>query len=111
MYYLSISFPRTENTEVRRGEIISWKSLSGLPNRGKVLFRPVDGSSCKSTITLAIEFDVPPAIARAVKNDFIGRFVEDTLLADLQRFRKVALLERRRSRKKSMNSAEGMSPN
>lgn len=86
---------------MRRGEIIAWKSLSGLPNRGKVLFRPEGESVAKSTITLAIEFDVPPAIAKAIDNDFIGRFVEDTLLADLKRFRKVALAERRRARKKA----------
>lgn len=60
------------------------------------MFKP-EGDS-KSKVTLAIEFDVPPAIAKAVNNDFVGRFVEETLLADLKRFRKVALAQRRRSR-------------
>lgn len=87
---------------MRRGEIIAWKSLSGLPNRGKVLFQPAGDAPAKSTITLAIEFDVPSAVAKAIDNDFIGRFVEDTLLADLKRFRKVALAERRRTRKKGV---------
>ncbi|CDF38300.1 unnamed protein product [Chondrus crispus] len=108
-WVLTVQYSRlahTGNLEVRRGEIISWKSLSGLPNRGKVLFRPVDNSSTRSSITLAIEFDVPPAIARAVQNDFIGRFVEDTLLADLQRFRKVVLSECRRARKNRATAKE-----
>lgn len=79
-----------------RGEIIAWKSESGLPNRGKVLFVKDDPSGSKCTVTLAIEFDVPSAIAKAIDNDFIGRFVEETLLADLKRFRTVALRERRK---------------
>lgn len=94
--YLTFSSSLIGNTEVRRGEIIAWKSESGLPNRGRVLFQP-EGKS-KSQVTLAIEFDVPAAIAKAVNNDFVGKFVEETLLADLQRFREVALALRRRAR-------------
>lgn len=57
-----------------------------------------------SEVTLAIEFNVPSAIAKAIDNDFIGRYVEETLLADLQRFRKVALSQRRRARAKGITS-------
>eukprot|EP00177_Eucheuma_denticulatum_P006758 GFKZ01012283.1.p1 GENE.GFKZ01012283.1~~GFKZ01012283.1.p1 ORF type:complete len:106 (-),score=15.04 GFKZ01012283.1:335-652(-) len=97
---------RAGNTKVVRGEIIAWKSESGLPNRGNVLFETVqDTPSPQSNITLAIEFDVPGAVARALDNNFIGQFVEGTILADLQRFRKVALANRRRLRSKKVTAA------
>lgn len=95
------------NTKVVRGQIIAWKSENGLTNRGRVVFEDKSdrGGSPRSSITLAIEFDVPGPVARIIDNDFIGRFVEDTLLADLQRFRKVALAERRRARSKSVTAS------
>lgn len=76
------------------GEIIAWKSESGLTNRGRVLF--VDNGKSGSLVTLAVAFDVPGAVAKAINNDFIGRFVEKTLLADMKRFRSVALAKRRK---------------
>lgn len=97
---------KARNTKVVRGEIIAWKSESGLPNRGNVLFESVrDTPSPESNITLAIEFDVPGAVAKALDNNFIGQFVEGTLLADLQRFRKVALANRRRLRSNKVTAA------
>lgn len=97
----------TGNTKVKRGEIIAWKSESGLRNRGKVVFKDTSnmGGTPKSSITLAIEFDVPGPVARIINNDFIGTFVESTLLADLQRFRKIALAERRRARSKGLTTS------
>lgn len=83
--------------------MIAWKSESGLPNRGRVTFVKKDIDT--SLVTLSVEFDVPGAIARAIDNEFIGRFVEDTLMADMKRFRNVALLKRRRLRS---NSAMGI---
>lgn len=83
------------NTQVRRGEIIAWKSETGLTNRGKVIFRKQPNHQC--TVTLAVEFDVPEAIATLMKNEFITNFVEKTLLADMKRFRSVALLNKRKS--------------
>lgn len=80
---------------MKRGEIIAWKSESGLSNRGKVLFKGKGQHNC--TVTLAVEFDVPQSIASIINNnDFIGRFVEETLMADMKRFRSVALQNRRR---------------
>lgn len=88
----------TGNTKVVRGEIIAWRSETGLSNRGRVLFEP-DGEN-NSKLTLAIEFDVPSAFAKAVDNDFVGKFVQSTLLADLKRFRSVALLQKRQRLKR-----------
>ena len=82
------------NTNVIPGELIAWKSESGLTNRGRVLFAKEGEKS--SNVTLAVEFDVPGPIARAIDNDFIGRFVEETLLADMKRFRSIALQKRRK---------------
>lgn len=79
---------------MKRGEIIAWESQSGLKNRGRVTF--VENNEEKTAVTLAVEFDVPAAIARVINNDFIGRFVEETLLADMKRFRSVALLKKRK---------------
>ncbi|CAN8076632.1 unnamed protein product [Agarophyton chilense] len=86
---------QARNTQVIPGEIIAWKSETGLSNRGRVLFRDAkNDSGCK--LTLAVEFDVPGAVARIFDFDFVGRFVESTLLADLKRFRSIALLNRRK---------------
>jgi uncharacterized membrane protein len=78
------------------GRVIRWVSESGLNNRGRVSFDAVQENQTR--ITLAIEFDVPDAIAAAVRNDFIGRFVEGTLEEDLKRFRGTLLAENRRRR-------------
>lgn len=80
---------------MKRGQIIAWKSESGLTNRGRVVFEDKGQQNC--SVTLAVEFDVPQSIASVINNnDFIGRFVEETLMADMKRFRSVALLNRRR---------------
>lgn len=84
---------RAENTKVVRGEIIAWRSLTGLKNRGRVQFENIKDRGCR--VTLAIEFDVPSAMASAIDNDYVGRFVEETLGADLKRFRSIALRYRR----------------
>lgn len=80
-----------------RGETIVWVSETGLKNRGRVTFEEVAGGD-KCRVTLAVEFDVPEVVASAIENDYIGKFVEGTLQADLQRFRSVALRYRRQLR-------------
>lgn len=76
-------------------------------NRGRVVFKDKSGNegTPKSSITLAIEFDVPGPVASIIDNNFIGSFVESTLLADLQRFRKIALAKRRRARSKGLTAS------
>jgi uncharacterized membrane protein len=78
------------------GKIIRWVSETGLNNRGRVDFESVAQSDSK--ITLAIAVDVPQIVARAVKADFIGNFIQGTLAEDLKRFRNVALADKRKKR-------------
>lgn len=86
---------KARNTKVVRGEIIQWVSETGLKNRGRVTFDNVQDDIDNCRVTLAVEFDVPEMVASAIRNDYIGQFVEDTLEADLKRFRSVALRHRR----------------
>lgn len=87
---------RARNTEVERGRIIQWQSETGLANRGRVDFTPVEDG--KTRVRLGIEFDVPDAVASVIRNEAIGRFVESTLREDLKRFRTVCLSSLRRKR-------------
>jgi len=94
-------------TDSTRGERIAWHSLDGLKNRGSVQFAQVaqaaaeeaknrsSGAPSQSSVTLAIEFDVPDFLARAFDNNFIGKFVRERLAADLKRYRTVVLRKRR----------------
>jgi len=102
---------QARNTSVIRGEVIAWESLDGLPNKGAVTF--VDGSAPARSppppplaaaaagraqppateVTLAISFDVPAFLAAVLQNDAVGQYVEQTLLADLKRYRSVVLKE------------------
>ncbi|UBF24867.1 SRPBCC family protein [Kovacikia minuta CCNUW1] len=70
-------------------QIIQWESVDGLPNRGAIRFydRGDDGSIVKMTVSYAI----PGLIGQIMDNLFLGRVVESTLLADLERFRQYAL--------------------
>ena len=85
-------------TTATRGKLIQWESESGLRNRGRVVFNPLTTEKDCSTVKLAIEFDLPRAIASAVSTDFVGRFVQDTLLSDLKRFRASVLRYKRQQR-------------
>jgi uncharacterized membrane protein len=70
-------------------QIIQWESVDGLPNRGAIRFydRGDEGSIVKMTIAYAI----PGLIGQLMDNLFLGRIVESTLLADLERFRQFAI--------------------
>jgi uncharacterized membrane protein len=76
------------------GRVIRWVSETGLNNRGTVSFDVLH--EARTRVTLAIEFDVPGAVANAVRNEYIGKFVEGTLAEDLKRFRTVMLAEKRK---------------
>lgn len=70
-------------------QIIQWESVDGLPNRGAIRFydRGAEGSIVKMSIAYAI----PGFLGQLLDNLFIGRFVESTIQADLNRFRDYAL--------------------
>ncbi len=92
---------KTGITDATRGRRIAWRSISGLTNRGYVLFVDAperEATQEKSSVTLAIEFDVPGPLAKVFDNNFIGRFVRETLLGDLKRFRAAVLRRKRQQR-------------
>jgi uncharacterized membrane protein len=73
-------------------QIIQWESVDGLPNRGAIRFydRKVDGSVVKLTVGYKV-----PGILGWMDNLFLGKVVESTLQADMDRFRNYALQHKR----------------
>jgi uncharacterized membrane protein len=69
-------------------QIIEWESVDGLPNRGAIRFYDRKGSS---VVKLSVAFGIPGVVAKLMDNLFLGRLVESTLQADLERFRIYAL--------------------
>jgi uncharacterized membrane protein len=65
-------------------QIIQWESVDGLPNRGAVRFYNLHD---KSIVRLTIAYDIPGWLGKLMDNLFLGRVVESTLQADLERFR------------------------
>mgnify|MGYP001373301278 CR=1 FL=1 len=73
-------------------QILQWESVDGLPNRGAIRFydRGEQGSIVKMTIAYAI----PGFLGKLLDKLIIGRIVESTLHADLDRFRDYAMKAR-----------------
>ncbi|MBD2634386.1 SRPBCC family protein [Limnothrix sp. FACHB-881] len=65
-------------------QIIQWESIDGLPNRGAVRFYDRKGSSI---VRMSIAYDMPGIVGQLMDRLFLGRIVESTLQADLERFR------------------------
>ncbi|MCU0516081.1 MAG: SRPBCC family protein [Oscillatoria sp. Prado101] len=69
-------------------QIIQWESVDGLPNRGAVRFYDRHGSSI---VKLTVSYAIPGVLGKLMDNLFLGRAVESTIQADLERFREYAL--------------------
>ncbi len=69
-------------------QIIQWESVDGLPNRGAIRFYDRHGSSI---VKLTVAYGVPGWLIKIMDNLFLGRVVESTLMADLERFRDYAV--------------------
>jgi len=69
-------------------QIIEWESVDGLPNRGAVRFYDRHTSSI---VKLTVSYSIPGFLGKLMDNLFLGRVVESTILADLERFRDYAL--------------------
>ena len=69
-------------------QIIQWESVDGLPNRGAIRFYDRHGSSI---VKLTVAYGVPGWLIKIMDNLFLGRIVESTLMADLERFRDYAV--------------------
>ncbi|PSB13677.1 hypothetical protein C7B61_13310 [filamentous cyanobacterium CCP1] len=75
-------------TKLVTNQIIQWESVDGLPNRGAIRF--YDRGE-HSIVKLTVAYAIPGILGRLMDNLFLGRIVESTIQADLERFRKYAL--------------------
>jgi len=69
-------------------QIIQWESVDGLPNRGAIRF--YDRGEY-SIVRLSVSYAIPGVIGKIMDNLFLGRVVESTLMADLERFKEYAI--------------------
>lgn len=69
-------------------QIIQWESVDGLPNRGAIRFYD---RGDRSIVKLTVAYKIPGVLGRIMDNLFLGRIVESTLQADMERFRQYAL--------------------
>ena len=69
-------------------QIIQWESVDGLPNRGAIRFYDRHDSSI---VKLTVAYAIPGFLGQLMDNLFLGRVVESTIQADLERFREYAL--------------------
>lgn len=69
-------------------QIIQWESVDGLPNRGAIRFYDRQGSSI---VRLSVAYSIPGWLGKLMDNLFLGRVVESTIMADLERFRDYAM--------------------
>lgn len=78
----------SRNIKVVPQQIIQWESVGGLPNTGAIRFYDRKGSSI---VKLSIAYAIPGILGKIMDNLFLGRVVESTIKADLERFREYAL--------------------
>ncbi len=69
-------------------QIIEWESVDGLPNRGAIRFYDRKASSI---VKLTVAYAIPGILGKIMDNLFLGRVVESTIRADLERFRDYTL--------------------
>jgi uncharacterized membrane protein len=74
--------------QIEPNQIIQWESVDGLPNRGAIRFYDRHGSSI---VKLTVAYAIPGLLGQLMDNLFLGRVVESTIQADLERFREYAL--------------------
>ena len=74
--------------KVVKQQIIQWESVDGLPNKGAIRFYDRHGSSI---VKMTISYAIPGLIGKIMDNLFLGRVVESTIQADLERFKEYAL--------------------
>lgn len=65
-------------------QIIQWESVDGLPNRGAVRFYDRHD---RSVVRLTLAYGIPGILGQLMDNLFLGKIVESTVQADLERFR------------------------
>ena len=75
-------------TKIVPHQIIQWESVDGLPNRGAIRFYDRKHSSI---VKLTVAYGIPGWLGKLMDNLFLGRVVESTIQADLERFKEYAL--------------------
>lgn len=75
-------------TKLVQHQIMQWESVDGLPNRGAIRFYD---RGDRSVVKLTVSYAIPGILGKVMDNLFLGRLVESTLQADLNRFRDYAL--------------------
>lgn len=73
--------------QVVPNQIIEWQSVDGLPNKGAIRFYDRKGSS---VVKMSFAYAVPGIIGKLLDN-MIGKVVESTVMADLERFKEYAI--------------------
>ena len=68
--------------------IIQWESVDGLPNKGAIRFYDRKG---KSIVKLSVAYAIPGVLGKVMDDLFLGKIVESTIQADMERFRDYAL--------------------
>ncbi|MBD2103457.1 SRPBCC family protein [Leptolyngbya sp. FACHB-261] len=76
---------------IQTHQLIQWESVDGLPNRGAIRF--YDRGPSGSIVKLSVAYRVP-GILKLMDDLFLGRVVESTIEADLERFRTYALADK-----------------
>ncbi len=79
---------KSQVLKVIPNQIIEWESIDGLPNRGAIRFYDRHGSSI---VKLTVAYAIPGMLGKIMDNLFLGRIVESTIQADMDRFRDYAL--------------------
>ncbi|MBD2667437.1 cyclase/dehydrase [Richelia sinica FACHB-800] len=69
-------------------QIIQWQSIDGLPNQGAIRFYDRHSSSI---VKMTVSYAIPGIIGKLMDNLFLGKVVESTIQADLERFKEYAL--------------------
>lgn len=69
-------------------QIIQWESIDGLSNRGAIRFYDRHTSSI---VKMTVSYAIPGIIGQIMDNLFLGKAVESTIQADLERFKVYAL--------------------
>ncbi|MEA5551705.1 SRPBCC family protein [Anabaena cylindrica UHCC 0172] len=69
-------------------QIIQWESVDGLPNQGAIRFYDRNTSS---VVKMTVSYAIPGFLGKLMDNLFLGKAVESTIQADLERFKEYAL--------------------
>jgi uncharacterized membrane protein len=75
-------------TQLTTNQIIQFESVDGLPNKGAIRFYD---RGDRSIVKLTVAYAIPGILGKIMDNLILGRIVESTIQADLNRFRDYAL--------------------